>query len=97
MRIDMSAWDTTINISGKHVYPGFIAPNSTLGLTEIEAIRASNDFYEVGGYNPHVRSQIAYNAESRIIPTVRTNGVLLAQVTPRGGRISGTSSVELNR
>jgi imidazolonepropionase-like amidohydrolase len=93
MRIDISAWDTTINISGKHVYPGFIAPNSTLGLTEIEAVRASNDWYEVGGYNPHVRSQIAYNAESRIIPTVRTNGVLLAQVTPRGGRISGTSSV----
>lgn len=93
IRIDKAAWDTIIDCSGKHLYPGFIAANSTLGISEIEAIRASNDFREVGGYNPHIRSQIAYNTDSKIIPTVRTNGVLLAQITPRGGRISGTSSV----
>ncbi|MCA6364640.1 MAG: amidohydrolase family protein [Bacteroidetes bacterium] len=93
VRIDRSAWDTVADCSGKHLYPGLIAPNSTLGLTEVEAVRASNDQYEVGGYNPHVRSLIAWNTDSKIIPTVRTNGVLMAQVTPRGGRISGTSSV----
>lgn len=93
IRIDKSAWDTTINCAGKHIYPGLIAPNSTLGLTEIEAVRATSDFYEVGYMNPHVRTQTAYNTDSRITPTVRTNGVLIAQVTPRGGRISGTSSV----
>ena len=37
-------WDTIIDISGKHVYPGFIAPNVTLGITEIDAVRATNDF-----------------------------------------------------
>lgn len=93
IRIDQSAWDTTINVAGKHVYPGLIAPNSTLGLMEIEAVRATVDFSEVGYLNPHVRTQAAYNTDSRITPTVRTNGVLMAQVTPRGGRISGTSSV----
>jgi imidazolonepropionase-like amidohydrolase len=93
IRIDKAAWDTTINVAGKHVYPGLIAPNSTLGLIELEAVRATADFYEVGSLNPHVRTQAAYNADSRITPTVRTNGVLMAQVTPRGGRISGTSSV----
>ncbi len=93
IRLDKSAWDTAIDCSGKHIYPGFIAPNSTLGLTDIEAVRATNDFRDVGGFNPHVRSQIAYNTDSKINPTVRTNGVLLAQVTPRGGRISGMSSV----
>src|SRR4051812_5939635 len=60
VRIDKSAWDTTINCAGKQVYPGFIAPNSTLGLTDIEAVRATNDFYDVWGYNPHVRSQVAF-------------------------------------
>lgn len=86
-------WDTIIDLEGKHIYPGFIAPNSTLGLTEIDAVRATRDFNEVGAFNPHVRTQIAYNVESKVISTVRTNGVLFAQATPRGGEISGTSSV----
>lgn len=92
-KVDQAAYNEIINISGKHVYPGIIAPNSTLGLTEMEAVRASNDFREVGTTLPHIRSLIAYNTDSKVIPTVRSNGVLLAQITPRGGIISGTSSV----
>jgi hypothetical protein len=88
-----SDWDTIINLSGQHIYPGFVAPNSTLGLTEIDAVRASRDFQEMGTYNPHVRAQIAYNCESAVIETVRTNGILMIQTTPRGGRISGQSSL----
>ncbi len=88
-----SDWDTVINLSGHHLYPGFVAPNSTLGLTEIDAVRASRDYHEMGTYNPHVRAQIAYNCESAVIETVRTNGVLIIQTTPRGGRISGQSSL----
>lgn len=82
-----------ITASGKHVYPGFIAPNSTLGLVEVDAVRASDDEDEVGAMNPHIRSLIAYNTESKIVESMRPNGVLMAQITPRGGRISGTSSV----
>jgi hypothetical protein len=40
-----------------------------------------------------VRSLIAYNAESKILETVKANGVLYTQSTPRGGRIAGTSSI----
>ncbi len=93
IRINKAAWDTTIDCAGKHVYPGLIAPNSTLGLIELEAVRATADFNETGYMNPHVRTQTAYNTDSRVTPTVRTNGVLMAQITPRGGRISGTSSI----
>lgn len=93
IKIMAGAYDTIINIQGKHVYPGIIAPNSTLGLMEIEAVRATRDYADVSGYNPHVRSVIAFNSDSKIPPTVRTNGVLLAEITPRGGVISGTSSV----
>ena len=93
VRIDPSAFDTVIRAYGKHIYPAFIAPNTTLGITEIDAVRASKDYNEVGNYNPNVRSQIAYNTDSKIIKTVRTNGVLITQVTPRGGIISGLSSV----
>lgn len=93
IKLQANAFDTTINIQGKHVYPGIIAPNSTLGLVEIDAVRASDDQSEAGNYTPHVRSLIAYNTESRITTTVRSNGVLMAQITPRGNTVSGTSSI----
>ena len=93
IRIDPSAFDTIIKIYGKHVYPAFISPNTTLGMTEIDAVRATKDFDEVGKFNPNVRSLIAYNTDSKILKTVRTNGVLITQATPRGGIISGSSSV----
>ncbi|WP_026302688.1 amidohydrolase family protein [Psychroflexus tropicus] len=82
-----------IDANGKHVYPGFIAPNATLGLVEIDAVAATNDEDELGKMLPHVRSLIAYNAESKIVESMRPNGVLMGQITPQGGRISGTSSV----
>lgn len=84
---------TVIEATGKHVYPGFIAPNSTLGLVEIDAVRQSDDEDELGEMLPHVRSIIAYNAESHVVESMRPNGVLIGQITPRGGRISGTSSI----
>ena len=93
IRLDTSKYDTIIHFEGKHLYPSFIAPNSRLGLVEIDAVRASRDFDDVGDFNPNIRSLTAFNTESRIISTIRSNGVLLAQVSPKGGIISGTSSV----
>jgi len=93
IRLAADAYDTTIDATGKHVYPGFIAANTTLGLVEIDAVKSSDDESEIGSFNPNVRSIIAYNSESKVVETVRPNGVLMAQITPRGGTISGTSSV----
>lgn len=92
MRLD--TFDRVINGLNLHLYPGFIAPNTRIGLEEIESVRATRDFVEVGNFNPHVRSLIAYNTDSEIIPTVRSNGILYAQVCPQGdAAITGTSSV----
>ncbi len=93
IRLASGSYDITIEASGKHVYPGFIAPNSTLGLVEIDAIKSSDDEDEIGTMNPNVRSIIAYTADSKVIETVRPNGILMAQITPRGGIISGSSSI----
>ncbi|TWR29927.1 amidohydrolase family protein [Mucilaginibacter pallidiroseus] len=82
-----------IDAAGKQLYPGFICPVTNLGLVEFEAVKASVDDSETGELNPHVRALIAYNTDSKVIPTVRSNGVLLAQATPDGGVISGQSSV----
>ena len=84
-----------VNLDGKHVYPGLILPTSQLGIKDIggNAVRGSNDYVELGDYNPNIRSIAAYNTDSKIIRTVLTNGILLAQIVPQGSLISGTSSV----
>jgi imidazolonepropionase-like amidohydrolase len=88
------AWqETDIDLKGKHVYPGFILPLTTLGLTEVGSVKATLDNTEVGNLNPNVRSIVAYNTDSEIIPTMKFNGVLLAQPTPAGGLVSGLSSI----
>ncbi len=91
--VGLPAGAKTVDASGKHVYPGLIAANTKLGLTEVDALRQTRDFREVGGLNPNVRSIIAYNTDSRVTPTIRSNGIMLAQIVPEGGRISGTSSI----
>jgi imidazolonepropionase-like amidohydrolase len=93
IKLSYNSYDTVIDLQGKHIYPALINTNSILGLHDAEAVRATLDFYEVGFVNPHIRSLIAYNTDNIIIPTVKTNGVLYTQATPRGGLISGSSSI----
>lgn len=82
-----------IQANDKHVYPGFIAPITNLGLAEFEAVKATLDFSEIGTLNPHIRAIVAYNTDSKVPATLRSNGILMAQVTPQGGVVAGSSSV----
>ncbi len=82
-----------IDAAGKHVYPGFILVNNSLGLVEIAATRATVDTEESNPIVPEVRTLIAFNTDSHVIPTVRTNGVLLTQPVLSGSVFRGTSSV----
>ncbi len=84
---------TVIDGTGKHVYPGFILAGSTLGLIEIDAVRATNDQAETGSVNPNVTAATAYDPDSELIPTIRSNGILLANIAPEGGALSGRSSM----
>lgn len=82
-----------IDCKGKHIYPGLIITASQLGLIEVNSTRATIDASEIGEMNPSIRSIVAYNTDSKVINTLRTNGILLANVIPAGGIISGSSSV----
>ena len=82
-----------IDLKGKHVYPGMIAAVSGLGLVEINAVAVTNDHSERGDFNPNVRTNVAFNPDSEIIPTTRSNGILIANVIPASGLVSGQSSV----
>ena len=86
-------YTTIINAAGQHVYPGFIAANSTVGMVEIDAIRPTNDLNEIGTFLPNIRTLIAYNAESKVVESLRPNGILTAQIVPTRGRIAGSSTV----
>lgn len=82
-----------VDARGQHIYPGLILANCNLGLIEINSVRATADFNEIGEYNSSVRSIVAYNTDSKVINTLRNSGILLANIVPEGGNISGSSSV----
>lgn len=82
-----------IDAKGKHVYPGLIASSTNLGLVEVPTVKSTVDFTEVGDINASIHSIYAYNTDSKVINTLRSNGILLANIVPSGGSISGASSV----
>lgn len=84
---------TVVNGQGKHVYPGLILPASNLGLVEVNSVRATSDAREIGELNASIRSIVAYDTDSKVINTLRSQGILLANVVPEGGIVSGSSSV----
>ena len=91
---NISASGDVIDAKGKQVYPGLILSETDLGLKEIaNAVRGSNDYQELGEWNPNVQAAVAYNTDSKIINTLKANGILLANVAPTGSLIAGSTSV----
>lgn len=84
---------TVVDVSGLDIYPGLIDAQSTLGLTEIGAVRATVDSREIGDINPNVRAEVAFNPDSELLPVARINGITSAVSAPQGGLISGTSAL----
>ncbi len=93
--VQLPANTETIDITGKHVYPGLINAFSNIGLNEIELVRATLDMTESGRINPNVRSETAFNPESELIPTTRANGIAVSHVVPLGSLIAGRTSAML--
>jgi imidazolonepropionase-like amidohydrolase len=91
--VSIPAGAERIDVSGKHVYPSLIDANTTLGLVEIGAVRATRDLAETGSINPNVKAEVALNPDSELLPVARANGIALALSVPEGGVISGTSAL----
>jgi imidazolonepropionase-like amidohydrolase len=84
----------SVDLAGQHLYPGMIALNTVLGLTEISGVRATQDTAEVGdGYTPDVESWVAVNPDSELIPVTRANGIAYFQPVPQGHVVSGQSGL----
>jgi len=82
-----------IDGSGLHVYPGLIDASSILGLNEIDSLRSTRDFSEIGTFNPQLKAAGAVHSHSAHIRIARTVGITTALARPSGGRISGQSAV----
>ncbi|MCB1094584.1 MAG: amidohydrolase family protein [Verrucomicrobiae bacterium] len=94
LQIDLPPDTEIIDVTGKHVYPGLIAANTTIGLVEISAVRATVDTAEAGTFNSNARVEVSVNPDSEVIPVTRANGVLTASTVPQsGGIISGRSAL----
>lgn len=95
--VEIPANATRIDMTGKHVYPGLISPNSSIGLIEIDAVRATLDLTEPGTLNPNARAESAVNPDSELIPVTRANGILTAHVSPvtKSGSLMGGSTAAM--
>lgn len=91
--LDVPDGATVINGTDKHIWPGLIALNTTAGLIEIEAVRATNDIGENARFTPEVASFNAFNADSALLPTLRSNGITDIEAVPHGGMVSGSGSL----
>jgi len=84
-----------IDASGLHVYPGMFDAMSRLGLTEVGAVDVTNDYSELGNYNPHLLAMTAVHPASEHIPVARANGITHTVAAPnaRSGGIGGQGSL----
>ena len=84
-----------IEAAGLHVYPGFFDAFSQLGLTEVSDVTVTNDFTELGEFNPHLQSYLAVHPSTEHIPVTRVGGITHALTAPaaRAGGVGGQASV----
>jgi imidazolonepropionase-like amidohydrolase len=82
-----------VDLGELNLYPGLIAASSSLGLTEISAVRPGNDVGEIGDHNARLLAYRAINPDSELIPVARQNGITHVQVVPGGSLIRGRSGV----
>ena len=85
--------DKIVKLDGQHLYPGLIAATTSLGLIEIDAVRATRDTTEVGEYTPDVESWAAVNPDSELIPVARANGITHFLPVPGGAIVAGQSGL----
>jgi len=82
-----------IDGTDKHVFPGLVDAMSSLGLTEIGSVSATNDMSELGDWNPQLNAYTAVHPASEHIPVARANGITHTLAVPGGGRGGGSAGI----
>jgi len=82
-----------IDVTGKHIAPGFFDAFSTIGVNEIGSRRETQDYSEMATYSPELYVGRSINVDAETVAVAREAGVLLANIVPVGGSLSGSSSL----
>ncbi len=90
---DLQAGATTVDLTGRHVYPGMIDAGTVLGLVEIDSAKETADFRDGGDFQPDLRAATGINPDSELIPVTRANGVLAAVTRPTGSLMAGQAAL----
>ncbi len=91
--LDIPAGAEVIDLTGLHLYPGFVHAGTQLGLIEISSVAGTVDTAEMGQINAALRAEVAINHDSLLLPASIAGGVLSAHIMPSGGLIQGTSAM----
>jgi imidazolonepropionase-like amidohydrolase len=81
-----------IDGSGLWVYPGMIDAGTSMALSEVSSVGATNDTNELGDMNPNAAAIWAVNPSSSHIAVTRVEGVTSVLSMPSGGTISGQAA-----
>ncbi|GAB3020298.1 amidohydrolase family protein [Cyclobacterium sediminis] len=84
---------TIIDCTGKFIYPGFIDGGTSLGIVEINSLRETQDYMELGKVTPQMQALTAVNPNGVAIPVTRVSGVTTVLTQPRGGYFPGTAAL----
>jgi imidazolonepropionase-like amidohydrolase len=84
---------TVIDGKGLTAYPGMIDPQTSIGLTEVGSVGATQDTTEMGDFNPHIKASAAVNALSEHVGITRENGVTTVMAAPSGGLFAGQTAI----
>ncbi|GAB4453087.1 MAG: hypothetical protein OHK0029_05170 [Armatimonadaceae bacterium] len=82
-----------VDLKGQHIYPGLIDADTTIGVNEIGSRRETQDYREIGEFQPELMVALAINPDANTLEVARTAGILNAVVCPAGGVISGMGSL----
>lgn len=91
--IEFSKDTTVINAAGLHLYPGMIDASTILGLAELGSAKETNDYADLGDFQPDLRASTAINPDSELIPVTRANGVTTVVTRPTGSIIAGQGAL----
>jgi imidazolonepropionase-like amidohydrolase len=86
---------TIIDAKGLQIFPGFIEPHTSLGLSEIDAVQVMRDEDEgTDPVAPQLRAMDGYYTESELIPVARLHGLTAAFSSPGEGDVfAGTGAM----
>jgi imidazolonepropionase-like amidohydrolase len=77
-----------IDAKGLLIFPGFIEPHTSLGLSEIDLVQVMRDEDEgTDPVLPQLRAMDAYYTESEVIPVTRLHGLTAAFAAPGEGDV----------